>query len=246
MIARGRKATRRVLRHGGRGHPDESHGVSTMSGLTKVEGGRLLAGALFLTVALPTSAAAQVGDLLKRVGVGMSAGPVIPVDDEVDVGLGWGFTFALTPKPGWGWAGNLAWFTGDLLLKTSSGDQDVGSVQVRPLLGGVGYTWMKGRMATSATLTAGVSFNSADIDDRYRDIFGPGTRVELEMDNSFAVRPSVEVEYAIIPKVAVTGTAAFFFTKIDSRLVTPAATYDDQWNASSFLLSAGVLIYPFQ
>jgi hypothetical protein len=218
-----------------------------MTALAKVvQAARVPAGVMLLALALPTSAAAQIADLVKRAGVGMSAGPVIPVDDEVDVGLVWGVTFALTPKPGWGWAGNLGWFTGDLSLTTSSSDENVGSFQVRPLMGGVGYTWMRGRMATSATLTAGVSFNSADVDDRYRDVFGPGTRVELDMDNSFAVRPSVEVEYAITPKLAVTGTAAFFFTKIDSRLVTPVATYEDQWNASSFLLAAGVLFYPFQ
>jgi len=49
---------------------------------------------------------------------------------------------------------------------------------------------MRGRVATTAGLAAGISFNSAEIDEDYREVFGPGTRLDVDMDNSFAVRRS--------------------------------------------------------
>jgi hypothetical protein len=198
------------------------------------------------TLAPAAPASAQFSDTLadvaKRAGAGATIGAVVPIDSDVEVGPVLGFQFGLAPKEGWALSAGFGWFGGDLLL----GDRDVGNVRVKPLMAGVAYTWIHGRMATSVALNAGVSFNSADIDNQYRQSFGPGTDLDLDMKNSFCVRPSVEVEYALTPKFAFTGWAGFFATRIDSTLDTPVGRFEDEWNPSAFTFSVGAIVYPFR
>lgn len=202
---------------------------------------------LFLALASASPAAAQsLRDMVRNAGVGASVGVVAANDDEVSVGGTWGITFGSAPSPGWGIVGNLGWFEGDLELLTATGSEHVGTVRVRPVMAGVGYTWMRDRLATTAALTAGISFNSASLDGRFRESFPPGTTLDLEVDNSFAVRPSVKVEYELAPKVGLFTALGYVFTKIDSRLVSPLGTIENRWNASHFTWTAGAMFYPFR
>ena len=66
------------------------------------------------------------------------------------------------------------------------------------------------------------------------------------MDNSFAVRPAIDVEYAVAPKFALTVYSNFFITTINSELSTPVGRFDDAWNATSFQTAVGVVVYPFR
>jgi len=188
----------------------------------------------------------NVVDLMKRSGFGATIGVVAATDSDVDVGAAVGVQFGLAPKAGFGFTVGFGWFGADLLLDSQGFDGTVGSVDIRPLMAGLSYTWVRGRLATSVAINAGVSFNSADVNDEFRALFGPGATVELDMKDSIAVRPSVEVEYEITPKFAITGWGGYLWTKIDSSLTTPVGRFEDEWNASSFLATVGVMVYPFR
>lgn len=180
--------------------------------------------------------------LFKEAGVGATVGWVAPVDSGVDVGAVIGFQFGVAPRPGWEPTLGFGWFGADLLL----GSQDVADVQVKPLMAGVSYTWMRGRLAATAALNAGLSFNSAEIDLEYRDAFGPGTDLDLDVQNSFCVRPSVQLTYMVAPKFALTAWGGYWITRIDSTLDTPAGRFEDEWNPSSVTVSVGFMVYPFR
>lgn len=201
------------------------------------------AAALLLTVAATLLAAPPASaQVWTRVGIGASVGAWVPTDDDVDGGASWGLGVSLAPEPGWGIAGNLGWFEADL-LQPLGGDR-IGSLSVKPLLLGVSYTWMRDRLSVSPSLTAGVSFNSVDLDQGFRQSFaGP---VSLEVSNSFAVRPNVEVEYAVAPKLALTLSTGLFLTKPDVELETPAGRIEDEWDMSAFNVFVGVTVYPFR
>jgi hypothetical protein len=210
---------------------------------------RVAALSAMVTLGLSGVAAGQsISDLVSRAGVGLDVGFVQPLDSDVDIGPAYGVYIGLAPKAGWGLAGSLGWFSGDLLIDTGSGERDAGQIRVRPLMGGVGYTWVtgNGKVATTALLTAGISFNSADIDDDYRQTFGPGADLSLELDNSLAVRPALEIEYFVTPKFSLTAYTNLFLTRIDSELKTPIGNFSDRWNASSFQGFVGVMFYPFR
>jgi hypothetical protein len=194
-----------------------------------------------------TNASAQViTDMIKRVGAGASVGKMFTFDDEVNVGVGVGFNVGLAPKPGLSPTLGFGWYQGDLTLSGVSPDAEAGRLRVRPLMAGVGYTWVKDKLATGVSVNAGVSFNSIRVNDQYRTIFGPGTEVRVDASNSFAVRPQLRAEYAVARRLGVFSSAGYFFTKFDNVIETPVGRIENEWDASSFNLFAGVMVYPFR
>jgi hypothetical protein len=179
-------------------------------------------------------------DFWKRFGVAVNVVRVEPTDREVDPVVDVGGSGGFFPDHGWGPAFGLGWFTTDL----SSNGLKVGQLKTRPLLGGVGYTWVRGRLATKASLTAGIVLNSATLDEELLDqISGP---VSLDVRNSFAVRPAVALEYSVFRKLGVRGTLAYLATRPSVVVTTPEGRTSGTWNASSVSFQAGVVVYPFR
>jgi hypothetical protein len=197
-------------------------------------------------LAAPHASAQVITNLAKRGGIGGSVGGYFTFDDEVNVGPGFGINAGLAPAPGFGPTLGFGWYQGDLTLSGVSGDVEVGRLRVRPLMAGVGYTWVKDKVAMGVSINAGISFNSIRLNDQYRTLFGPGTEVRVDASNSFAVRPQLRVEYAVARKVGVYSSAGLFFTEFDNVIETPVGRFENEWDASSFNVFVGVMVYPFR
>lgn len=208
---------------------------------------RVLVCTILALTATATQASAQmITNMAGRVGIGGSVGGFLPFDDDVDTGAVLGVNAGLAPAHGFGPTLGFGWYQGDLTLSGAAGDREVGRLRVRPLMAGVGYTWVRGRVATGVSVNAGISFNSVRLNDRHRTAFGPGTEVRIDVSNSFAVRPQLRVEYTVARKVGVFSTAGYFFTEFDNVIDTPIGRFEDEWDASSFNLFVGVMVYPFR
>jgi len=188
----------------------------------------------------------MIANTAKRAGIGGSVGAIFTLDDDVNVGSGFGINAGLAPSPGLGPAIGFGWYEGDLTLSGVSGDAVVGRLRVRPLMGGIGYTWVNGRVATGVSINAGISFNSIRLNDQYSTLFGPGTEVRIDASNSFAARPQFRIEYAVARKVGIYSTVGYFFTKFDNVIDTPVGRFENEWDASSFNIFVGAMVYPFR
>ena len=156
---------------------------------------RVLVCTVLACVVTATNASAQViTNLIKRVGIGGAVGSFFTSDDNVNTALGFGVNVGLVPKPGLGATLGLGWYQTDLTLSGVSGDVEVGRLRVRPIMAGIGYTWVKDRLATSVSIGAGISFNQIILNDQYRTFFGPGTEVSVDASKSFVARPQIRVE----------------------------------------------------
>jgi hypothetical protein len=193
-------------------------------------------------LAFPASASAQ---FWKQLGFGVNAGVTESIDSEVDAPVVVGFTGGTAPEKGWGFTAGLGWFEADLVDARGMASRRVGTAKVRPVMAGVGYTWLNGRVATTASLTAGISINGATLDSALAAA-PAGQTYALDIENSFAMRPALEVEYFLARKLALSATASFLFTRPDIVLITPERRVTDRWNASSFNLVGGVVVYPFR
>jgi hypothetical protein len=111
-------------------------------------------------------------------------------------------------------------------------------------MAGIGYTWVNGKIATNVSINAGVSFNSIRLSQELRDAFGG--QVSVDAGNSFCVRPQIRFEYNVAPKLGVFTSAGFFFTEFDNEITTPLGNFENEWDASSFNLFVGVMVYPFR
>jgi len=208
---------------------------------------RVLVCVVVACVVTATTASAQgLPNIVKRAGIGGSFGGIFPFDDDVTVGKAYGFNFGLAPEQGLGFTLGFGWYTGDLTLSRVSGDREVGDLRIRPFMAGVGYTWVKGKLATGVSINAGISFNSIRLNDQYRTLFGPGTEVRIDASNSFAARPQFRIEYAVARKVGIYSTVGYFFTKFDNVIDTPVGRFENEWDGSSFNLFVGAMVYPFR
>ena len=164
----------------------------------------------------------------------------------MNTALGFGVNVGLVPKPGLGAMLGLGWYQTDLTFAGVSGDVEVGRIRVRPIMAGIGYTWVKDRLATGVSIGAGISFNSIRLNDQYRTFFGPGTEVRVDASNSFVVRPQLRAEYAVARKLGVFSSVGYFFNKFDNVIETPIGRFENEWDASSFNISVGARVYPFK
>jgi len=203
----------------------------------------LLSG-LLLPLAPPLAADANA-QFWRNIGFGARVGAIVPTDDDVRGATFWGGSGGMVPDEGWGPAFSLGWFDADL-REDGSGSRTLGTIDVRPVMGGIAYTWLTGRLAITASLTAGVSFNGGSIDNALQGSGIDAALVDIEIGNSFAVRPELEAEWFLARKFALTGGIGYLHTRPDITVRLPDRELSGRWDASTFSLFAGVTVYPFR
>jgi hypothetical protein len=191
--------------------------------------------ALLLIFAVP--AAAQTKG---RVSVGGSVTYARLTDSDVESLWGYGPLVRLNPKKGWGLAGGLSWFRTNIEEPVSG--EAFAKLRVRPLMGGVAYTIGEQPVLISFSVVAGPSFNDLDFNDDFLNRLPPGPRPELDIKNSFAVRPGVGLTWTVAPRVAIIGFLGYSFNRPDVIYRTGNGTeFRDQWTADAILLSVGAV-----
>ena len=188
------------------------------------------------------TAAAAAAQTEGRIGVGGSVTLLQPTSDEVGSVVGFGPVVRLNPKRGRSPAAGFSWFRAD--LDNPSGQSgDFARLRVRPLMAGIAYSVGPDKVLTSFSIVVGPSFNSVDFEDEFIASLPPGSLApSLDVETSLAVRPGVNVTFAIAPRVAIIGFGGFLFNRPDvvyrDRLGTE---FRDRWKADAFVVSAGMV-----
>lgn len=192
-----------------------------------------------VVLAAPAAATAQTEG---RVSVGASVTHVIPSDGDVGSVTGFGAVVRLNPKRGWGPAGAFNWFRADIDNPSGEGG-DFARMRIRPLMAGIAYTIGPDKVLTSFSVVAGPSFNSIDFRDEFLDRFrGSGAIPSIDMDNSFVVRPGVNVAFTVAPRVAIIGFAGYMFNRPGVVYRDTSGTeFRDTWKADGTVLSIGAV-----
>lgn len=194
---------------------------------------------LAAVMCVPAAAVAQTEG---RVSVGASVTHVIPSDDEVDSATGVGVLARLNPKRGWGPAGAFNWFRADI-ADPSGTPGDFARMRIRPLMAGIAYTIGPDRLLTSFSIVAGPSFNRIDFEDAYLNrVAGIGSAPAIDIENSFVIRPGVNVTLTVAPRVAIVGFAGYMFNRPEVVYRDPFGTeFRDRWKADAAVLSIGAV-----
>lgn len=177
-----------------------------------------------------------------RIGVGASVTLVQPTSDNVDSVVGVGPLVRLNPRRGWRLSGALNWFRPDL-ADPAGGSDEFARLRVRPVMAGVSYTVGSGSVLTSFSIVAGPSFNKVEFEDDFLVGLPPGTVTPtIDVENSLAVRPGVNVTVTVAPRVGIVGFGGYLFNRPDTVYRDRFGTeFRDRWKADSFVVSAGVV-----
>ena len=209
---------------------------------------RLVVTAVLLAFLAEGTAYAQ---LEKRIAVGVSVVRFEPEASELKTKLRVVPTVSRVPRPGWGIAAGLNWFDADVDGGFVGLDRRLGKVNVRPLMAGVGYTALVGRLYITPSVVAGPAWNRLKVDDDLRDAFS--VRGNLGGDDfqtkghavTLAVRPGVSATYAVAPRFGLTAFAGYLFNRPDFDVLTPTSQTRTPWKTDGFSLSAGIVVPVF-
>ena len=132
------------------------------------------------------------------------------------------------PKTGWGWHFGLNWFGTDLSRTIGGPNTEFGSLRVRPIMGGYGYTRVFGRTAVTGKLMGGYAFSSMKLSqeamDAYQTRMG-AQAVTVKASNAFVVIPEVNVWYNVNKKVGIRVSTGYVIARPDV-IVTSTAGVD--------------------
>lgn len=203
--------------------------------------GGCTAGAFLILLLIATPAFAQLEGSL-TVGVGIST--IRPSAPELSTRAKVRPSFGRVPSRGWGATLALNWFEADVAGDFIGVDGRLGTVTIRPLMLGVGYTWLAGRMGISPSVLAGPALNTLDIDD---DLEGHvetvGSRFEANAGTvSVAVRSGVSVTYAVTPRVGLTAFGGYLYNRPSFTLRTSGGETQTRWSAGGAIFSAGLVV----
>jgi hypothetical protein len=212
---------------------------------------RLVLSALFSIGAAPAFAQGDfvknnLTQLIKKVGVHVSAGVHQPLDKDVTKGTTLGASVGAAPGPtgGWKYPVGLAFVSAD--LRGPTGEQ-FGTLRARAMLAGIGYSWYHGKMITSLALQGGVSFNRTELVAGAPLAFSSTDAVRVASSRtSFVARPHFRVEYLLTEKVSVRTQVQYIYMQPNIAVHMSSGRASGKWNAQSAGVSIGLGYYPFR
>jgi hypothetical protein len=173
------------------------------------------------------------------VGVGAALDVHGPRDESL------GRTVAVRPvflwrrSAGLGPAFGLGWFPTEITPIENVGEP-AGTLRVRPVMGGVGYTIVRGPTWMKTSILAGVSFNSLSTSEA---ALAP-TRA-IGISRSFAWRSGVQVGYFVSRRVSVDGSLSYVVTRPDVTFLGPDGIETRAIRADALQLRASLVYWPF-
>lgn len=193
-------------------------------------------------------AAAQVTATNSKFSVGIATSRLFTLDGDATDSWGFGPLFRIgQDKGGWGPSFGLAWFETHLPASAGGVSGDFATLDVRPVMGGLGYTIRRGPWSYDIGATVGWTFNKAKLlpaAERYFESLGAG-EVQIDASNSFAVRPRLRVYYDTASRITLTGSVGVLFVDPEVTLRSGPNSITINRNLSSLTIEAGILFALF-
>jgi hypothetical protein len=188
-------------------------------------------------------ARAQTKHTWLNLGVGVTTFQSTNAADHSDnfgVGVAWRLGRGET---GWSPSIGFNWYETGLRTPVAGRATRVGSIHVRPIMFGYGYTWRRARTAIGARASGGYAFNSISINSALRQAYLQdfNTWVAGNIGNSWVAKPELSVWYDLAPRIGVNLSLGYLFNRPTVILTTPAGQTRQRWNADMVTLSFGVV-----
>jgi outer membrane protein with beta-barrel domain len=199
---------------------------------------------VLLSIVCACLAAPAAAQTKGRISVGGSVSFVHTTDSDVKSLVGFGVLVRLNPRKGWGIAGGLSWFRADI-DNPSGATGPFARLTVRPLMGGVSYTFGNQPVLISLSAITGPSFNDLEFHDQFLPSLPPPPEVprpELDISNSWAFRTGVNVTMTVAPRVAIVGFVGYIINRPDVIYRdSNRQEFRNRWKADAVIFSIGAV-----
>ena len=200
---------------------------------------------LLAATLLAANAHAQgpIDDAVEHIGIGAGVSHYDPTNDDGQTSQGIAIAYRWHSfQSGWGPTFGLDWHSTDFDETLGGLDAPLGSLRMRALLAGFGYTHHLGRFSASANVSGGYAFNHFTV---ARDAFPTFARtgvslVGVHVDNSGVLKPNVAVWYDVLRHVGVGLSAAYLVARPQETITTASGIQEQHLKTDAFELTAGV------
>ena len=139
----------------------------------------------------------------------------------------------------------LGWFEADVHDESmTTRTPTFGSLRIRPIMAGYGYTKTHGRVAVTADVLGGFSFNSFHLDPLaeadYRVRLG-AENIRTEATNTFAIKPEVHMWYDVSYRIGVKLSGGYLVTRPSVSVISSLGEDKRSAKSDAFLLSVAVV-----
>jgi len=191
-------------------------------------------------------ASAQTGN---RFAVGVSFSTQHAPDDSSvadgahSVGVQWRIGHS---KQGFGWQYALHWYSMDVARLIGSGPTPLGTLRVRPLMGGYGYTrlFRGGKIAITGDMVGGYAVNSFELnpaaDTAYQTRLG-ARAVSAEAVNTLVAKPEIEMWYDLNNRLGLLVNAGYVFARPEVKVNSSLGTDVHRVHADTYTLKVGLV-----
>ena len=149
-------------------------------------------------------------------------------DTNAGANLRLGPLFRIKSTPGWHPTFGLNWVMADLKMDTRSGEDNLGSLRLRPFLAGVSYTWVANHLTISPRVLGGYSFN------RLRN------GAEGSARDSLAWKPEIQVWHDLGPRAGVLVSVGYLIARPEVTLRTESNVTTRQVRADALRVQVGM------
>lgn len=147
-------------------------------------------------------------------------------------------------EPGWGPHFGLNWYAVDIERPVGGTATTLGEVHIRPIMGGYGYTWMRGNNTLSANVLAGYAFSSMKLADDtaavYQSRIGVGVN-DADASNTFVVRPEIDFWHDINRLFGLNVNIGYMVARPDVSITTTTGIDKRTARADQFQVRVGVV-----
>jgi len=145
--------------------------------------------------------------------------------------------------PGWGPRFGLNWYKVRVDRSIGGAVADLGEVKIRPIMGGYGYSWIRGRNSIAANLLGGYAFVSTDMSpgaaDAYRRIGVNAT--DVDASNGFVLKPELDFWHDINKDFGLNINVGYMVARPDVTITTSAGVDKRTARADQFQLRVGLV-----
>ena len=130
---------------------------------------------------------------------------------------------------------------GEVALESAGGTQTaLAAVRLRPVMAGMNYSLVSGRVTFVAGVVAGYSFNSLSVETARA---GPGRAIAVA--NSFAVQPKLDVWFDVTRRIGLTLGAGYLVSRPKVTFASDASVSTERIRINTAVLSAGLAYWIF-
>lgn len=176
---------------------------------------------------------------VRMVAVGASTRIASPASDVLGSDFSVGPIVRLRPRDGLGPAIAFNWT--DTAVETGPfGQPALATVKLRPVMAGVEYGVVRGRLSAGASIVAGYAFNSLRIDTERA---APGRAIGVR--NSFVWRPGVSMWFDVTPRIGINIFGGYLSTRPTVTFASDASVLAERLRVQSAVVSIGAAYWLF-